>query len=92
MLYNEKSLNLIYIRAQDKDGHWGSFSLESLIRNSQQSEVFYWFLDKLNDIIGIPDERAMRKMTRKQAVTLLNILDRCGVQITQLKADADKNS
>ncbi len=92
MIYNEKSLNLIYIRARDKDGHWGSFSLETLIRSGQQNEVYFWFLDKLNDLVGIGDERSIGKMKRKQVVTMLNILDRCGVQITQLKADADKNS
>ena len=81
MLFNEKSLNQVLIHGRGKDGQMGNFSLETLCRTGMQKEIYFWFLDEVNNIIGLESFEHPEMINRKQVVTMLNMLDRMGVQV-----------
>jgi len=75
-------LDRIFIRATDKDGHWGSFSLTQI----DDSQFVEWVFSKL----GIPAPLEIEKpLTINRRAVIVQTLLNQGVKIVMLKPSAE---
>ncbi len=68
-IFEAEALARTAIRAKDKDGKWGSFTLKELLDAGQMEEIILWFGDKMIGATGykqpgVTDEAAAVNVCR----------------------------
>lgn len=75
-------LKHIYIRARNKDGKWGSYSLQEILDGGFGAEIVRWFNGKVYGLIAL-EEGAI--VTEDNVHSMVAILDSLGVVVYKAK-------
>ena len=82
-------LDVIYIRAQNKAGKWGSYSLRELLDDGVGGQIGVWYGEQWMRLVGLEE---MSVVTPESVHLMIACLDKCGVTIVRLKESAIKDN
>ena len=77
-------LSSIYIRARNKEGKWGSYSLQEILDKGFGREIVCWFKGKIYELV---DLREGATITKEHVEAMVDLLESCGTVIYRLKED-----
>lgn len=78
----EINLEKIYIRAQDKKGNWGSFSIQELHDMGESHQVTKWFSGKIFSLVGAEESGVV---VEANLVNMVAILEKLGITVVRMK-------
>lgn len=78
----EVDLTKIAIRAKDKEGNWGSFTLQELLDQDLADEVYEWFIGKLEELLDVKEGEPLQSHSLQNMIAMLETL---GFTIVKMK-------